>query len=614
VPRSLLWSTLALLLAMGACTADDTASTSPAPEETAATDQPADTGPHDPDAEEPVPRTCRHDVLEDEATVELVGDDPVDTSHELVRRSYGCAETVLAVADEPWAAALGVAVAVEADAPLLLVDPADPTSGSAAVDDLEPTSVISLGLGDDDVSGDGVGDRDHVTLAGFQDVGSAGGRDVELALAVIDHLEADRAYAVGADDDDARAAAVARNGGGTPLLPIPTEDADLAELAAELPPALRVEVVARDEGSARELADRLVDVGVDAEPADGPTWSPGTPDTLWLVDPAQATVTAAVAATAAARGDALLPVDADDLRTGRDRAELVAQAGAARTVLVGEVTEHADWQLPTLLDGPRLPSGGLLLFEDTRLVALYGTPSSTALGVLGEAQDLDATIERAREVAEPYGADGREVVPALEMIVTIASAEAGDHGDYSRRLDPDSFRPWIERAAEEGFHVILDLQPGRTDFLTQAQEYEELLREPHVGLALDPEWRLADDEVHLRQIGRVAADEVQRVADWLAELTREHRLPQKLLVLHQFRHTMLPDRDTIEPPPELAVVVHMDGQGPLGTKYETYDSLTAGAEDRWWWGWKNFYDEDQPTATPEQVLDLDPLPVFVSYQ
>jgi hypothetical protein len=58
----------------------------------------------------------------------------------------------------------------------------------------------------------------------------------------------------------------------------------------------------------------------------------------------------------------------------------------------------------------------------------------------------------------------------------------------------------------------------------------------------------------------------------------------------------------------------MDGQGAIGTKYETYASLTAGAEDRWLWGWKNFYDEDHPTPTPAQVLDLDPLPVFVSYQ
>jgi hypothetical protein len=175
-------------------------------------------------------------------------------------------------------------------------------------------------------------------------------------------------------------------------------------------------------------------------------------------------------------------------------------------------------------------------------------------------------------------------------------------------------RPWIDRAAEEGIYVFLDLQPGRTDFLTQAQEYEELLREPHVGLALDPEWRLAPDEVHLQQIGSVAAAEVQEVADWLAALTRENRLPEKLLVLHQFRFSMLPDRDTILAPPELAVVVHMDGQGTLDQKYDTYAAITGGVEDRWRWGWKNFYDEDSPTATPSQVLELDPLPVLVTYQ
>jgi hypothetical protein len=617
VPRTLLWPSLALLLALAACTGDDDAASSDAAQDATAADEPADPGSPDPtpeeQEEEPAPRECRHDDLEDGPIVELVGSDAVTTSHELVRRSYRCAETVLVVADEDWAAALGVAVAVESDAPLLLVDPSDTSVGSAAVDELEPTSVVTLGLGDE-AFGAATDDVEQVTLAAFQDAEPTVGRDAALALAVIDHLGADRAYAVDVEDVVARAAAMARNGGSTPLLPIPADDDELAGLSTELPPGLRVEVIAQDDAAARELADRLVDVGVDAEPADGPTWSAGAPDTLWLVDPAQPTTAAAVAATAAARGDELLPIDADDLRTGRDRTDMVAEAGVGRAVLVGDVTEHADWQLPTLLDGPRLPTGGLLLFEDTRMVALYGTPSSTALGALGEQQDLDATVERARQVAEPYGQDGKEVVPAFEIIVTIASAEAGDRGDYSRRLDPESFRPWIDRAAEEGFYVILDLQPGRTDFLEQAQEYEELLLEPHVGLALDPEWRLKDDQVHLRQIGNVAAEEVQRVADWLAELTREHRLPQKLLILHQFRHTMLPDRDTIEAPPELAVVVHMDGQGPIGTKYETYDSLTAGAEDRWLWGWKNFYDEDHPTPTPEQVLELDPLPVFVSYQ
>jgi hypothetical protein len=654
VPRTLLSTLLLLALAAG-CTGADEPAADATPDAPIAADEPS------PEADpEPDPRACRVDELEDEAVVDLRDPDPVTTSHALARRTHVCADTVVVAADDGWAAALAVAVAVDVDAPLLLATQDDPAATTTVVDDLDPEEVLTVGfpatgpagldgatpihttdgvvLGadageavsdeDDDAgaddgegaggSGDGT-DADDAAADGEAGDGADTGETadvpspVTLALGVLDHLGADRAYAVAVDDAESRAAAVARNGGGTPLLPVPEDDAELASLAAELPGTLRVEVVAVDDEAAAALADRLVGVGVDAEPAAGPRWDDRPTDTLWLVDPRQGPAAAAVAATAAGREETVLPIDADDLRARREHTERFVDVGSSRAVLVGDVTDDATWQLPTLLEGPRLPTGGLTLFEDERMVALYGTPSSTVLGALGE-QDLDATVARARQVAEPYGADGRQVVPAFEIIVTIASAEAGDRGDYSRRLDPDSFRPWIDRAAEEGFYVILDLQPGRTDFLSQAKEYEELLREPHVGLALDPEWRLEDDQVHLRQIGSVDAAEVQEVADWLAALVREHRLPQKLLVLHQFRFSMLPDRDDILAPPELAVVVHMDGQGPIGTKYETYAAITAGAEDRWWWGWKNFYDEDAPTPTPEQVLELDPLPVFVSYQ
>ena len=36
--------------------------------------------------------------------------------------------------------------------------------------------------------------------------------------------------------------------------------------------------------------------------------------------------------------------------------------------------------------------------------------------------------------------------------------------------------------------------------------------------------------------------------------------------------------------------------------------------DQFHWGWKNFYDKDSPMATPEQVLELTPNSVFVSFQ
>jgi hypothetical protein len=234
--------------------------------------------------------------------------------------------------------------------------------------------------------------------------------------------------------------------------------------------------------------------------------------------------------------------------------------------------------------------------------------------VLGE-QGVDAAIERAREVAEPYGADGLDVLPAFEIIASVASVSAGGDGDYSSEMSVELLQPWVDAAGREGVYVVLDLQPGRSDFLTQAKHFEELLLEPHVGLALDPEWRLKPNQVHLNQIGSVDAEEVNRVVEWLAGLVREHNLPQKLFIVHQFNLRMITNRGSIERPPELAVMIHADGQGPIATKYTTYSTLTGQADaDQWWWGWKNFYDEDTPTPTPAQVLELDPLPVYVSYQ
>ena len=267
-----------------------------------------------------------------------------------------------------------------------------------------------------------------------------------------------------------------------------------------------------------------------------------------------------------------------------------------------------------------LPGGGELLFEpgddipDRRLVAVYGHPSTAGLGVLGE-QGPEDTVKRLRSIAAGYGADGLAVLPTFEIIATVASASAGADGDYSSVTDHEVIRPWIEVAAANDVYVVLDLQPGRSDFLSQAKHYEEFLRLPHVGLALDPEWRLKPDQVHLRQVGTVDAAEINRVVEWLAGIVREEALPQKLLIVHQFRFSMITNREQIETPPELAVMIHMDGQGSLGAKYNTWNTLTGEPDaDRFYWGWKNFYDEDSPMATPEQVLELSPKIVFVSFQ
>ncbi|MFA9446873.1 hypothetical protein [Egicoccus sp. AB-alg6-2] len=635
--------TAAVALALAACTSDEP-SASPEGDDVADAETDADTEPTEPGATAaedeggPEPRNCAGEGPA-EAISDLTGDDPVAVATAVAAVTHRCADTVVvADPDHAWAATLAAPVAAAAGAPLLLASVGGLDALGETITALEPPAVVTLGLRED-VSGL-VGSDVEVTALGADDAtdtdtedttedatdddtaaddapetgGDDAAPDPALTSAVIDHLGEERALGFAAGDAGSRAAALSRAGEGLPLLPLPEDAAELEATVTQLPPSLRVETIARDGEAAQALADRLVDLGVDAEPSASPRFATDPSEVAWLADPVDRASYAVAAASAGARDEVLLPVHGDAPWREAGRTERVREVGPERVALVGDAdAAAADWQLRTVLSNEPLPSGGYTLFDTERMVALYGTPGSRALGALGE-QDLDATIARLREVAEPYGADGRTVLPAFEIITTVASAEAGDRGDYSRRLDPEGLQPWIDRAAEEGIYVILDLQPGRTDFLDQAQEYRDLLAQPHVGLALDPEWRLEDDEVHLRQIGSVAAEEVQRVADWLAEVVREEQLPQKLLILHQFRHDMLPDRDTVEVGPELAAVVHMDGQGPIGTKYDTYAAITAGAEDRWWWGWKNFYDEDSPTPTPEQVLALDPLPVFVSYQ
>ena len=99
------------------------------------------------------------------------------------------------------------------------------------------------------------------------------------------------------------------------------------------------------------------------------------------------------------------------------------------------------------------------------------------------------------------------------------------------------------------------------------------------------------------------------------DLTRENSLPQKLLVLHQFRVEMIPDRERVDlSRDELSVMVNADGQGPQRSKQETWRVPHGIGTEGTAWGWKNFYDEDVPMLTPEETVAVEPRPNLISYQ
>jgi hypothetical protein len=339
---------------------------------------------------------------------------------------------------------------------------------------------------------------------------------------------------------------------------------------------------------------------------------------IWLVDASDPVTILFASAAVHSVGAAVVAIDPADLLGHPDIGEVLSGRPAEQVRFVGGVPEGAEWELAVLANGIQLPGGGFHILPDEgtrRYVAFYGHPDTTALGVLGE-QPPNETLERMRPFLDSYAGDGAQTIPTFEIIVSVASAGPTDDGDYSYEWPIETFRPLVDAAVANGGYVVLDLQPGRDDFLTQAQLYQELLLLPNVGLALDPEWRLTPDQVHLEQVGRVDAAEVNTVIHWLADLVRDNGLPQKMLVLHSFRTTMIQNRELLEDRPELQVVMQMDGDGTEAQKDNTWLTLREGFEDAFWsWGWKNFFDEDEPgPPTPESTMAKEPSPVYVSYQ
>jgi hypothetical protein len=273
-------------------------------------------------------------------------------------------------------------------------------------------------------------------------------------------------------------------------------------------------------------------------------------------------------------------------------------------------------RVATAATGVQLPGGGQVVLPGRRLVAMYGHPGTGALGVLGE-QPLPQAIARAKQLAAPYRAlsGSTPVVPAFEVIATVAQANPGVGGDYSYAAPVSMLTPWVVEAGKAGMYVVLDLQPGRAGFLDQAKLYEPLLRLPHVGLALDPEWRLRPNQLPLTEIGSAKASEINSVYRWLADLTDKYTLPQKLFVIHQFRLSMIGDDEPLERDRDsVQLLIHMDGQGPTGNKDETWAAVVGAAPKGVPFGWKNFYDEDSPVLTPAQTMTRKPTPSMISYQ
>lgn len=253
------------------------------------------------------------------------------------------------------------------------------------------------------------------------------------------------------------------------------------------------------------------------------------------------------------------------------------------------------------------PQGYLSQF---RLVAFYGSPTGPGLGILGELPREQMHHQLLATVAEYAPFSDRLILPAYHLVTTVANPHPPD---YQHQVNLTLIESWIEAARALETAVILDIQPGRSDILAEYERLEYLLYEPHVHLALDPEFVMNSWQVPLVNVGQLYAAEINAIQARLNAIGAEIGL-NRVLILHQFSPGMLPDKALIEDYPYVEILIDGDGVGASGAKIRNY--TTYATESAFEYGGFKLFptDGDYPVLTPAEVMNLKPQPVLIIYQ
>lgn len=252
------------------------------------------------------------------------------------------------------------------------------------------------------------------------------------------------------------------------------------------------------------------------------------------------------------------------------------------------------------------------LLKDHLLVTMYGNPRSSLMGALGE-QAGEARADRLKKQAAAYQAvTPTPVLMAYHLVATVAQCTAGNDGLWRRRETSDVIDALLADARAHGFRLILDIQPGRSTVAAEVQALARYLKEPDVDLALDPEFSMGECEVPGRQIGQMSAADVNAALDILEREISSRNLPPKVLIVHQFRLDMLPDKARIRTSSVVDIVLNMDGFGSQSLKLSSYRAVMQ--RPLAFAGIKLFYKQDVNLFSPAQVLALKPRPSVVIFQ
>jgi hypothetical protein len=194
--------------------------------------------------------------------------------------------------------------------------------------------------------------------------------------------------------------------------------------------------------------------------------------------------------------------------------------------------------------------------------------------------------------------------------------------------DDPTIQSYVDFCHQHNLLLFFDLQLGTEPVADAVTKHllSYLQKYSFTELALDTEFHFpntpqgyADAEGYPCCLGWMNASEINWAIQELAQISVQYKLPRKVLIVHQWNPAVLPDKGGVHVNPDVSLVLQSDGFGGVDNKLGDYQIFVQQA--LWQYGgYKLFYNHsgsssyDIPLQTPQQVMQLFPQPLFISYQ
>ena len=305
---------------------------------------------------------------------------------------------------------------------------------------------------------------------------------------------------------------------------------------------------------------------------------------------------------------------------GPSAAATNAPTGSAASLAV------ASW----LSSKPFDPSVGAPL-PTNRIVAVYGIVGGVTFnGPASNLDLLDSYLPQLQALGKQYAQldPTHPVKLGIDLVINVIQPCYAYPKYCASWADDGTLQAYVDYCQKHDLLLFFDLQLGVQPVADAVNTYliKYLSKYSFVELALDTEFHFPNTKEGYAMaqgypccLGWMDATEINWTIDKLADISLQNHLPRKVLIIHEWNHAVLTNKDKIKLNPNVSIVLQSDGFGSTFDKLYDYQVFVQ-QELIQYGGYKIFFQYpgagagDNPVQTPAEIMQIFPQPLFISYE